>query len=85
MIVMNYNGRKLTVRPTTRKGVSLDLEVNNHFVGSTRQGSGPDAQITALRKLITYVDRADNNRKPEKYADFWFETPFAVVDNNIAA
>jgi hypothetical protein len=74
MLIMNYNGRRLSIRPTERVGVSLDLYVNRHYVGSTRRGASVEAYIAALEKLTTMVDRADNNRKPEKYDDFWFET-----------
>jgi hypothetical protein len=78
MIAATYNGRKLSIRPTTRVGVSLDMFVNGTFVGSTRQGNSLDAQITALRKLAVMVDRADNARKPELYESFWFDMPAPV-------
>lgn len=83
MIVMNYEGRKLSVKPTTRKGVSLDLFVNGRFVASARKGNSFEAEIAALTKLKTLVDRADNNRKPGLYESFWFERPFDSV--NVAA
>lgn len=78
MITATYEGRKLSVRPTTRQGVSLDMFVNGQFVGSTRQGNSMDAQITALRKLVVLVDRADKARKPELYESFWFDKPALI-------
>lgn len=78
MLAYTYNGRKLSIRPTTRVGVSLDLFVNGSFVGSTRQGNDVEAYISALRKLTVMVDRADNARKPELYDAFWYDMPAPV-------
>jgi hypothetical protein len=79
MITATYEGRKISIRPTERQGVSLDMFINGVFVGSTRQGNGLEAQITALRKAAVLVDRADNARKPELYEDFWYDKPALVA------
>lgn len=79
MITATYEGRKISIRPTERQGVSLDMFINGVFVGSTRQGNSLEAQITALRKAAVLVDRADNARKPELYEDFWFDKPALVA------
>jgi len=79
MITATYEGRKVSIRPTERQGVSLDMFINGVFVGSTRQGNGLEAQITALRKATVLIDRADNARKPELYEDFWYDKPALVA------
>ena len=73
MLTMEYNGRRLSIRPTDRPGVSLDMFVNRRYVGSTRRGNSVEAYIAALQKLTVLVDRVDNARKPELYEPFWFD------------
>lgn len=79
MITATHEGRLISIRPTERQGVSLDIFVNGVFVNSTRQGNSMEAQISALRKATVLIDRADNARKPELYDSFWFDKPALVA------